>query len=426
MASSNVETETFVYADWEMYDSPRLIGTLYYSSVRGKDTYSFEYDTTWLKEGIEIDPELPLFSGRLYSASSNNFGVFQDSAPDRWGMKLIKRREALLAKAEKRPLKRIVAIDFLLGIYDRHRMGGLRYKTDEDGEFVCEDKSLAAPLWTSLRELEHAVEQYEKNADKLDEATLKWINQLFAPGSSLGGARPKADVTDENQYPWIAKFPSKNDTTDIGLWEMIVHDLAVKAGITVPQAQVKQFKSKYHTYLSKRFDRTETGKRIHYSSAMTLLNRSDGDDASEGSSYLDIVELIKSISFRPIEDLEELFHRVMFSVCVSNTDDHLRNHGFLYTENGWMLSPAFDINPNEDGIGLKLNIDEDDNALDIDLVMLTAEYYLISEERAEEIKNEVVNAVKQWRTVAKKHQASESEIALKSPAFNIITNYISS
>ena len=207
---------------------------------------------------------------------------------------------------------------------------------------------------------------------------------------------------------------------------MIVHDLAVKAGITVPQAQVKQFKSKYHTYLSKRFDRTETGKRIHYSSAMTLLNRSDGDDASEGSSYLDIVELIKSISFRPIEDLEELFHRVMFSVCVSNTDDHLRNHGFLYTENGWMLSPAFDINPNEDGIGLKLNIDEDDNALDIDLVMLTAEYYLISEERAEEIKNEVVNAVKQWRTVAKKHQASESEIALKSPAFNIITNYISS
>ena len=122
---------------------------------------------------------------------------------------------------------------------------------------------------------------------------------------------------------------------------------------------------------------------------MTLLNRSDGDNASEGSSYLDIVELIKSISFKPIEDLEELFRRVMFSVCVSNTDDHLRNHGFLYTENGWMLSPAFDINPNEDGIGLKLNIDEDDNSLDIDLVMLTAEYYLISEERAEEIKNEL-------------------------------------
>lgn len=420
MGLSNTEKEIYVYADWTMYESPRLIGTLYYCSVRGKDTYSFEYDTSWLEEGIEIDPELPLFPGRLYAASSNNFGVFQDSAPDRWGMKLIKRREALLAKKEKRAVKRTVAVDFLLGVYDRHRMGGLRYKTNKDGEFVCEDKSLAAPPWTSLRELEHAVEQYEANADKLDESTLKWINQLIAPGSSLGGARPKADVTDETQYPWIAKFPSKNDITDVGLWEMIAHDLAIKAGITVPLAQIKKFNSKYHTYLSKRFDRTATEKRIHYSSAMTLLNRSDGDDAAEGSSYLDIVELIKSISYKPTEDLEELFRRVLFSVCISNTDDHLRNHGFLYTENGWMLSPAFDMNPNEDGLGLKLNIDETDNSLDLELVMLTAGYYLITENHAEEIKNEVIEAVKQWKKIAKQHNASDAEIELKSPAFKVI------
>lgn len=417
MTLTNTEKEIYVYADWDIYDSPRLIGTLYYMSVRGKDTYSFEYDTEWMQDGIEIDPELPLFSGRHYSSGTNNFGVFQDSAPDRWGMMLIKRREALIAKKEKRPVQRTVAVDFLMGVYDRHRMGGLRYKTDENGEFACNDKSLAAPPWASLHELEYAVEQYEENADKLDESTLQWINQLIAPGSSLGGARPKADVTDESNYPWIAKFPSKKDTTDVGLWEMIAHDLAIKAGITVPQAQVKKFNSKYHTYLSKRFDRTVDGKRIHYSSTMTLLNRSDGDDASEGSSYLDIVELIKTISYKPKADLEELFRRILFSVCISNTDDHLRNHGFLYTANGWMLSPAFDMNPNEDGLGLKLNIDEEDNSLDPDLVMLTAGYYLITPERAEEIKNQVTEAVKQWKTIARKYKASETEIEMKSSAF---------
>lgn len=416
MTLTNTEKEIYVYADWDIYDSPRLVGTLYYASVRGKDTYSFEYATEWMQDGIEIDPELPLFSGRHYSPG-DNFGVFQDSAPDRWGMMLIKRREALLAKKEKRTVQRTVAVDFLLGVYDRHRMGGLRYKTDKNGEYVCNDKSLAAPPWASLHELEYAVEQYEENADKLDESTLQWINQLIAPGSSLGGARPKADVTDESNYPWIAKFPSKKDTTDIGLWEMITHDLAIKAGITVPQAQVKKFNNKYHTYLSKRFDRTVDGKRIHYSSAMTLLNRSDGDDASGGSSYLHMVELIKIISYKPKADLEELFRRVLFSVCISNTDDHLRNHGFLYSANGWMLSPAFDMNPNEDGLGLKLNIDEEDNSLDPDLVMLTADYYLITPERAEEIKNQVTEAVKQWKTIARKYKASETEIEMKSPAF---------
>lgn len=419
MATLDTEKEIYVYADWNMYDSPRYVGTLYYNSVRGNDSYSFEYCKEWLEDGIEIDPELPLYAGRHYSAGINNFGVFQDSAPDRWGMMLIKRREALLAKIEKRPKRRIVAIDFLLGVYDLHRMGGFRYRTTCEGEYVCADKQLAAPPWTTLRELEHAVRQYEENADKLDDNTLKWINQLFAPGSSLGGARPKADVIDENQYPWIAKFPSKKDTTDIGLWEMVVHELALKAGITVPQAQLKKFNSDYHTYLSKRFDRTEDGKRIHYSSAMTLLNRSDGDDASEGCSYLDLVELIKCKSYKSKEDLEELFRRVLFSVCVSNTDDHLRNHGFLYTQNGWMLSPAFDMNPNEDGLGLKLNIDEDSNDLDVELVMETAGYYLIGKERAEEIKEKVVNTVKKWRIIAKKYGASEAEIEMKSSAFRV-------
>ena len=182
--------EIFVYADWYMFDSPKLIGRLYFSSLRGKAVYSFEYENEWIKSGISIDPELPLFRGLQYASSNDNFGIFKDSSPDRWGQLLMKRREILLSKIEKKEPRPLVGIDFLLGVHDSHRMGGLRFKDGKDGEFISNDQKLAAPPWTSLRDLEYAVEQYEKNADELDEASLKWMNQLIAPGSSLGGARP--------------------------------------------------------------------------------------------------------------------------------------------------------------------------------------------------------------------------------------------
>jgi serine/threonine-protein kinase HipA len=284
---------------------------------------------------------------------------------------------------------------------------------------LSNDQRLAAPPWTSLGELEYAVEQYEKNADQLDESSLKWINQLIAPGSSLGGARPKADVVDTKGKQWIAKFPGKNDDTDVGLWEMIVHDLAIQAKITVPHAFLKKLASPYHTYLSQRFDRTEDNKRIHYASAMTLLQRNDGDDAESGVSYLELVRFIKSECADVTIQLEELFRRILFSVCVSNTDDHLRNHGFLYTEAGWIISPAFDINANETGTALKLNIDEQDNTLDIELVMKTAPYYLLSEQRATEIKDEVMKAVSIWRKIAIKYKVSAAEIERKARAFKV-------
>jgi serine/threonine-protein kinase HipA len=383
-----------------MFDSPKLIGTLHFSSLRGKAVYSFEYENEWIKSGISIDPELPLFTGLHYASSNDNFGIFKDSSPDRWGQLLMKRREILLSKIEKKEQRPLVGIDFLLGVHDSHRMGGLRFKEGKEGEFISNDQKLAAPPWTSLRDLEYAVEQYEKNADELDEASLKWMNQLIAPGSSLGGARPKADVVDTTGKQWIAKFPAKNDYTDVGLWEMIVHELAVQAKITVSNAFVKKLSSDYHTYLSQRFDRTGDNKRIHYASAMTLLQRSDGDDADSGVSYLDLVGFIKSECANVTGNIEELFRRVLFSVCVSNTDDHLRNHGFLYTEAGWTLSPAFDINANETGTGLKLNIDEEDNSLDIDLVLSVAPYYLLSTKRALEIKEEVIKTVSNWRIMA--------------------------
>ncbi len=416
---TNNEKKILVYADWYMFDTPRLVGKLHFAAVRGKTVYSFEYDQEWIKTGIAIDPELPLVAGIHYSSSNENFGIFQDASPDRWGQLLMKRREVLLAKKEKRELQALRGIDIMLGVHDAHRIGGLRFKENEDGDFLSNDKLLAAPPWTSLRELEYAAEQYEKNTDRPDETSLKWINQLIAPGSSLGGARPKADVVDSKGILWIAKFPSQRDDADTGLWEMIIHELAEKAKLCVPQASVRRLSSSHHTFLSRRFDRTAEGQRIHYASAMTLLQHTDGDDANSGASYLELVEFIKSHCTDVATNLEELFRRVLFSVCVSNTDDHLRNHGFLYTEDGWTLSPAFDINANETGTGLKLNIDESDNALNVALVMSTAPHYLLSTERADEINNEVASAVAQWRDVAAKYKASPSEIERKAPAFRL-------
>lgn len=411
------EKEILVYADWNMFESPLLVGRLWFSMLRGKEVYSFEYDAEWIKTGISIDPELPLFSGKHFAGSNENFGIFKDSSPDRWGQMLMKRREILLSKIEKRAPRTLFGIDFLMGVHDSHRMGGLRFKESISDDFMSNDTRLAAPPWTTLRELEFAVEQYEKNADDLDEASLKWINQLVAPGASLGGARPKADVLDAEGRQWIAKFPSNKDDSDVGLWEMVVHELAILAGIGVPKASIRKLGSSYHTFLSQRFDRTEGKHRIHFASAMTLLQRTDGDDADSGVSYLDLVSFIKSDCADVTANLEELFRRVLFSVCVSNTDDHLRNHGFLYTEAGWTLSPAFDINANDTGTGLKLNIDEEDNSLDIDLVMRMAAHYLISADRANAIRSDVISAVSKWRKVAEKFGVPTSEMGRKARAF---------
>lgn len=413
------ETEVLVYADWHLFQTPKYVGKLKYVSLRGKAVYSFEYDTEWLKTGISIDPSLPLYSGVQYSNGGGNFGIFKDSSPDRWGQLLMKRREILLAKKENRLPKTLHDIDFLLGVHDKHRMGGLRFKISENEDYLSNDQKLAAPPFTSLRELEHAADQYEKDADNIDDTTLKWISQLIAPGSSLGGARPKADITDKQGFHWIAKFPSRKDDSDNGLWELILHDLATEAGIKVPQASVVKLNKSYHTYLSKRFDRTPENKRIHFASAMTLLQHSDGDDADTGVSYLHIASFIKSACANPKKDLEELFRRILFSVSVSNTDDHLRNHGFLYLETGWTLSPAYDINPNPSGSGLKLNISEEDNSLEIGLVMSTYQYYLLEYSKAQKIRDEVIDTVSKWRKKAEKHSASPSEIERMANSFRL-------
>lgn len=247
---------------------------------------------------------------------------------------------------------------------------------------------------------------------------------MTIPGASLGGALPKAGIVDKKGQLWIAKFPSRNDPGDIGGWEAVAFELAHRAGINMSASMARKFSSPNHTFLTQRFDRTATGKRIHFASAMTLLRYSDGQDFHDGASYLELAEFISMQGANVDEDLEELWRRIVFSICVSNTDDHLRNHGFLLREKGWQLSPGYDINPTETGTGLKLNISENDNALDLDLALSVIDYFRLNKEQALKIIEQVVIAVKGWKTVASKYRLSREEQELKSLAFSKADSWI--
>ena len=412
----------YVYADWVGLNHPHFIGTLTANQIRGKEIFSFQYDDEWLKSGKAkiLDPDLSLFSGFQHLRDEKlNFGMFLDSSPDRWGRVLMKRREIALAKQEERKARTLFESDFLLGVYDPLRMGGLRFKTDKEGDFLDNNKDFATPPWTSIRELESASLEYEKGLEQDNPELLKWLNMLYAPGSSLGGSRPKANIQDTDGSLWIAKFPSKNDDVNIGAWEMVANSLAQKAGMNCAIGKIGKFNSRYHTYLTKRFDRDE-GKRIHFASAMTLLGYTDGTGADEGVSYLELAEFIIKHGSNVSEDLKELFRRIAFSVCISNTDDHLRNHGFLLNDKGWRLSPAYDINPNPDGTGLKLNISLDDNSLDLDLVLSVSDFFRLEKEEAQMMIEQIKKLVSNWRQEAKNYQISSSEQDRIENAFSVV------
>lgn len=410
----NNEKTIYVYADWNPGD-PVLMGRLYVMSSRGKEIFSFEYDGKWLNSGKGIsafDPDLQLYSGRQYApAEKANFGLFSDSCPDRFGRKLMNHREALIAKKEARKPRKLLESDYLLGVFDEARMGALRFSLEENGEFLSNEKELATPPWTTLRTLENASIALE---DDDNEEKEKWLNILLAPGSSLGGARPKASVMAPDGSLWIAKFPSKNDEWDCGAWEMVAHDLAAMCSLNVPEAKLERFSENGSTFLVKRFDRI--GKqRLHFSSAMTLLGKTDGDDTA---GYLDLVSFIKANGSAPKKDLEELFRRVTFSIAVSNSDDHLRNHGFLLGRDGWNLSPMFDVNPNIYGNTLSLNISENDNTMDFEIAEDTAHYYGLSFKDAKEIIAFTKKTVADhWRPLAEKYHIGRSNIRNMEPAF---------
>jgi serine/threonine-protein kinase HipA len=413
------QREIFVYAHWKELATPTLMGTLHVTPSRGKEIFSYEYAEEWLKSRHthNLDPDLQHYSGPQYlQEGKNNFGIFLDSSPDRWGRLLMRRREAALAKIEKRKEKTLLESDYLLGVYDEHRMGAIRFKENEDGPFLNNNKDMATPPWTSLRELEHASLELEREDIADDPEHLKWLNMLIAPGSSLGGARPKASVLDTKKNLWIAKFPSRNDIKDIGAWEMIVRELGVKAGINMAEAKIQKFGSKHHTYLTERFDR-QKNQRIHFASAMTLLGYKDGNDFNDGVSYLELVEFIIRNGAKPDQDLKELWRRIVFSICVKNTDDHLRNHGFLLTEDGWILSPAYDVNPVETGTGLTLNISENDNSLDLNLALEVSAYFRLNKKQANGIIETVRSSVKDWKKLARKFGITREEQSLMANAF---------
>jgi serine/threonine-protein kinase HipA len=402
--------EIEVWADWETVGGAFLMGTLHATAARGQEVFSFEYNDQWLRgpHCQVLDPALGLFGGPQYApVGKKNFGLFLDSCPDRWGRVLMQRREAQRAREQGRAERNLGESDYLLGVHDGHRPGGLRFRTD--GPFLDDSVEMATPPWTSLAELEHACRALEEDGIEQDPRYGQWIRMLIAPGASLGGARPKAGVLDEEGQLWIAKFPSTRDEFDVGAWEKVLHTLATRAGIVTPEARIRRFASHHHTFLTRRFDRTERGGRLHYASAITLLERRDGDGADEGASYLEIADLLIRSGARTSADLEQLFRRIVFSLCVSNTDDHLRNHGFLLQKDGWALSPAFDMNPDPHGSGLRLNISESDNAMDLDLAREMAPFYRISSKEAREIVGEVIAVVCQWREVARAHSIQSSE-----------------
>ena len=408
----------YVYDDFSDSE-PLLAGRLFITVVRGGESCAFEYDESWLRRmspSLSLDPELMPFPGRQYPSGKEMFGVFADAAPDRWGRVLMNKRERIKAEKESRKPRKLYDSDYLIGVYDETRMGGLRFKEDPDGPFLSDDREAAIPPWARLRTLEEAARNYENDESGLSE---KWLSQLIRPGSSLGGARPKATVIDEKGDLWIAKFPSRHDENDSGAWEMVVHDLARLCGLYMPEARLEKFSRYGSTYLVKRFDRNGS-KRIHYASAMTLLGKTDGASAEDGSSYLDMASFIKSHGARPKSDLRELWKRIVFNMCVSNTDDHLRNHAFLLTPRGWSLSPLFDVNPEPFGDELSLNVDETDNHIRLELAVSVAERFGIAGKEAEEIVRDMRKKINdRWRYLAGSYGLTRGQMEAMSPAFMV-------
>jgi serine/threonine-protein kinase HipA len=395
----------------------RRMGTLHRQRARGGEIYSFEFDDEWLARGdaLALDPDLLPTPGRTYPpANRAQFGIFMDSAPDRWGRTLMQRREAMLAAQEKRPARTLTQWDYLLGVHDQSRLGALRFRANADSQFLDDSPLNAAPPLTSLRELQGAARTLEEDRANNDPRLAAALTQLLAPGSSLGGSRPKASAVDERGHLCVAKFPSRHDEWDVGAWEAVAHRLAAKAGIRVPPTRTLRFTPDGHTFVSRRFDRTERGGRLAFVSAMTLLQRIDGD---RDVSYLELVELMQSRGARTQADCEELFRRIVFSICTSNTDDHLRNHGFFVESTGLALSPAFDINPNPHRGQLSLAIDEADTSLSVEVARAAGALYGLKKDRVTEVIGEVRDAVATWRREAASLGISRSEQETMSRAF---------
>ena len=391
-----------VYADFNFLASPQEIGTLGYERVRGKDHFVFAYSREWLKQygGLVLSGDLINAPALQHSRSTDSvFGFVKDSFPDRWGRLLLDRRERLMAQSEGRPVRMLSNYDYLTGIEDFTRMGGIRYKSEDRDNYINADSNYLVPPIESLHALCNACQEIELAEERNELPAQRWLDQLIDPGCSLGGARPKANIIDAEGKLYVAKFPSRKDLENTELIEHFSHCLAASAGITVAKTRTIRISRDRDLLLSERFDRTADGKRIHFASAMSLLGLDDGAGSSTGNGYLDIVDFILQGCVDVGRNLRELYRRVAFNVMFGNTDDHFRNHGFLLTPKGWTLSPAYDINP-----GVKthqcLLIDQYTEQSDISALLSASGNYMLEQKEAAEIIEEVRAAVKDWRKVA--------------------------
>lgn len=400
----------FIQVDIETkcFPQSKSVGTLGYDRIRGNAAYQWEYDALWLLQHRQtmLSGDLQNVGGPQYS-SERLFGFLQDAMPDRWGRRLIDKRERLLAAQEGRAPHHLTDIDYLTQINDTTRMGALRLRSD--GKLLGVDYAdTPVPPLTFLREFVEMAQEYELQDEQGGSICEEWLLNLYKQGSSLGGARPKANVRDTDGSLWIAKIPSVNDDYDVALWEFWAHKMAALVGIAVPEMRLLSLPGqKYHTLLSKRFDR-EGEQRIHFASAMTLCGLQDGADATTGNGYLDIVDVIIGNGgfVDPQVALEQLYRRVAFSIAIRNHDDHFRNHGFLLTEKGWVWSPAYDLNPSDFNTQ-SLLISRDSNESSLDILLSAAGDYMLSASKAQQIIDEVCKAMRNSHVVA--HQCGISE-----------------
>ena len=409
----------YVYADFDWLDEAELMGELTCDTVRGNETYGFSFAREWLAQHGDVffGEDLRNYPGVQYTSPEKDiFSCFSDALPDRWGRTLLNRREQIVASEEKRPVRRLNSFDYLVGIDDESRMGGFRFSEIPGGKYINCDASLRVPPLANVSELMQAAHEIEASEELHVLPSKRWLMQLLRPGTSLGGARPKATVKDDDGNLAVAKFPSRKDDYDVALWEHFCHVMGRKAGINVADTHVVSG-GRYNILLSKRFDRTGAGRRKHFASALTLLGLNDGDNASTGCGYTDIVDFIVRCGCDVKNNLEELYRRVAFNIMVGNSDDHFRNHGFILTQKGWELSPAYDINPTlyEEH---SLLINRETNKSDLDILLKSAGEYMLSAEVAARIIAEVKTSMKTWRGEAAKLKLSRRDADMFAPRFD--------
>lgn len=406
-----MDREALVYVDLD--GRPHLVGRLWARARKDKESATFEYDKTWLehKEQFSLEPALRLGPGPFHTAADvPMFGAIGDSAPDRWGRALMRRMERKLAEREGRAARTLREMDFLLLVDDEVRAGALRFAEHEGGPFLREAGAKRIPPIVELPKLLGAAQRVidEKETDED-------LRLLLAPGSSLGGARPKASVREKNGSLAIAKFPRKDDEVNMVVWEAIAFALARKAGIDIPSVRVETV-AKKPVLILQRFDRV-VARRIPFLSAMSMLGARD----NETRSYLEIVDALRQHGAAPKEDMEALWRRMVFNILISNTDDHMRNHGFLYEgQRGWRLSPAYDLNPMPVDIKpriLSTAINEDDATASLPLAMEVAQYFELSAAKAKAIAKEVGKSVSKWKDEALRHSVKKAEIDRMASAF---------